>query len=56
MIDPNPCVNGAGITELKNAGIEVVLGVLEIQAINLKPGSQKNEYGLPWVRLNGYFC
>ena len=51
MIDPNPRVNGAGITELKNAGIEVVLGVLEIQAINLNLGFIKRmKYGLPWVR------
>ncbi len=32
MQDPDPRVSGAGIRELKNAGIEVIIGVLEEQA------------------------
>ena len=51
MKDPNPNVNGAGITTLIKAGIKVTHGVLEVEAINLNLGFIKRmKYGLPWVR------
>ena len=51
MKDPNPDVNGAGISALSSAGIRVTYGVLEVEAINLNLGFIKRmKYGLPWVR------
>ncbi len=38
MADPNPIVAGTGIEKLKQAGMEVVTGVLEAQAQKLNPG------------------
>lgn len=35
MVDPNPLVAGKGIEKLKNAGIEVEIGVLESECIKL---------------------
>ena len=35
MVDPNPLVSGKGIEKLKNAGIEVEVGVLEEECIKL---------------------
>lgn len=52
MQDPNPQVAGQGIQRLRDAGIDVVVGVLEQQARELNPGFIKRmEQGLPWVRV-----
>ncbi|MCG7990116.1 MAG: bifunctional diaminohydroxyphosphoribosylaminopyrimidine deaminase/5-amino-6-(5-phosphoribosylamino)uracil reductase RibD [Candidatus Thiodiazotropha lotti] len=51
MTDPNPKVAGKGFEQLKQAGIEVVSGVLETQAAALNPGFIKRmRQGLPYVR------
>jgi diaminohydroxyphosphoribosylaminopyrimidine deaminase/5-amino-6-(5-phosphoribosylamino)uracil reductase len=51
-IDPNPFVNGAGINQMRQAGVEVITGVLE------KEGAQLNEVffkfiqrGTPFIHL-----
>ncbi len=52
MQDPNPEVAGRGIQQLKDANIEVEVGVLEEQARALNPGFIKRmETGFPWVRV-----
>ncbi|WP_339338894.1 bifunctional diaminohydroxyphosphoribosylaminopyrimidine deaminase/5-amino-6-(5-phosphoribosylamino)uracil reductase RibD [uncultured Oceanicoccus sp.] len=52
MTDPNPLVSGTGIARLREAGINVDIGVLEAQARKLNPGFLKRmETGLPWVRV-----
>ncbi len=52
MQDPNPQVAGEGIKRLQEAGIEVVVGVLEEQSRQLNPGFIKRmQKGLPWVRV-----
>lgn len=43
MRDPNPLVASKGIEELKNAGIDVTVGVLEDEAIKL------NEVFIKWI-------
>jgi len=50
--DPNPQVNGKGIASLRQAGIQVDVGVLEDKAKSLNPGFFKRmTQGLPWMRL-----
>ncbi len=52
MTDPNPLVSGNGIKMLQNAGIEVVLGVLEKEAKELnKIFIQYITQGIPYVLL-----
>ena len=42
MIDPNPKVKNNGINKLKNAGIEVIVGILEQEAKDLNKVFIKN--------------
>ena len=52
MVDPNPLVSGQGIQRIKDAGIEVVVGVLEADAKAINLGFiSKMEKKLPFVRL-----
>lgn len=51
MTDPNPIVSGAGIQKLRQAGIEVTVGILTEQAEALNVGFCKRmRTGLPYVR------
>ncbi len=51
MQDPNPLVAGRGITALRAQNIEVVVGVLEKEAVALNPGFiSRMTRGLPYVR------
>ena len=51
MKDPNPLVSGNGIKRLNDAGIEVMVGILEQQAEALNPGFCKRmRTGMPYVR------
>jgi len=51
MRDPNPRVAGSGVERLRQAGIEVHIGLLEPEARALNPGFIKRmKYGLPFVR------
>lgn len=52
MQDPNPQVAGNGLQRLRQAGIEVQCGVLEVEARALNAGFIKRmEQGLPFVRV-----
>ena len=50
MRDPNPLVNGKGLSYLRNHGVEVVEGVLEDEARRLNRAFIFfHETGLPWI-------
>lgn len=52
MIDPNPVVAGKGIQQLRNAGLQVDVGLLEDQCRFLNRGFIKRIIkGLPWTTL-----
>ncbi|NOT13233.1 MAG: bifunctional diaminohydroxyphosphoribosylaminopyrimidine deaminase/5-amino-6-(5-phosphoribosylamino)uracil reductase RibD [Methylococcaceae bacterium] len=51
MQDPNPMVSGRGLEKLKNAGIEVICGILQEDAVNLNRGFIKRmTENKPFVR------
>ncbi|MBC7997973.1 MAG: bifunctional diaminohydroxyphosphoribosylaminopyrimidine deaminase/5-amino-6-(5-phosphoribosylamino)uracil reductase RibD, partial [Leptolyngbya sp.] len=52
MQDPNPVVDGAGVSEIRNAGIEVITDVLNEECKLLNKGFiKKVRTGQPWICL-----
>ena len=52
VADPNPRVNGEGLTKLKQAGIQVELGLMASQAREINKGFfSLHERFRPWVRV-----
>jgi len=50
--DPHPRVNGGGVARLREAGIDVALGLLDAPARALNSGFfSRIERGRPWVRM-----
>lgn len=51
-LDPNPQVNGAGIKKLKDAGLEVITGVLKDECDEMNRGFFKHiQTKRPWITL-----
>jgi diaminohydroxyphosphoribosylaminopyrimidine deaminase/5-amino-6-(5-phosphoribosylamino)uracil reductase len=51
LTDPNPRVNGLGVAQLKSHGIEVHIGLMESEALELNKGFFKRmRLGSPWMR------
>ncbi len=51
MEDPNPMVSGTGLARLRDAGVDVRVGLLSHDALELNIGFVKRmTTGLPWVR------
>jgi diaminohydroxyphosphoribosylaminopyrimidine deaminase/5-amino-6-(5-phosphoribosylamino)uracil reductase len=51
-VDPNPAVAGRGIEKLRAAGIEVTVGVLAMQALDINPGFvSRMVRGVPYTWL-----
>ena len=51
-IDPDPRVSGKGFSQLDNAGVQVISGVLEKEVREINAGFfSRMERGRPWVRM-----